>query len=112
MGLLTSQITTEYLTLYKNDLEQNIDSIHTAQMRLMAMSDELANTGSDLSPDSPEFKLLEQRKQKLALVNKQLDQSLERYQSQLAAVEAREKGVQEQLSKNIQSSFSYNLGGK
>lgn len=110
MGLLSSQITAEYLTLYRNDLESNINSIMTAKMRLAAMTGELENTGTDLSPDSPEFKLLEQRKKKLSLVDKQLDQSLTRYQTQLAAVETREKGVQDRLSKNIQSSFTYNLG--
>lgn len=105
MGLLTSQITTEYLTLYRHDLEANIESIYTAKMRLGATVGSLADIGTDLDPESNEFKLLEQRKKKLELVDKQLDQALKRYQTQLEAVEAREKGTEQSLKKNIKSSF-------
>jgi DNA repair ATPase RecN len=110
MGLLAAQMTAEYLTNYRHDLQASINAIYTAKMRLSATVGELTNIGSDLDPESEEFKLLEQRKKKLALIDKQLDQSMQRYQTQLASVDARDKSNQQALNSSIERSFTY--GGK
>jgi|GEM_PF-1748377 len=109
MGLLSSQIMTLSLTNRRHDLENNINEISFGMMRLEAMTSELVSIGSDLSPDSIEFKKLEERRKKLELVNKQMDQQLKQYQTQLASVEASEKDNSQRLAKNIQSSFTNHL---
>jgi len=110
MGLLTCQLMAETLINQRNDLEANIENIYSAKIRLASTINELVNTGMDLDPDSAEYKLLEQRQKKLELIDKQLDQSLKRYQTLLTAVEQRIETEDKNLQKNI--SYSFGKGGQ
>ena len=105
MGILISQLTAETLIIQRNDLEANIMSINDAQMRLTATVNELVNTGMDLDPDSAEYKLLKQRQERLDLINKQLDQTLKRYQTMLELVDKRIEAVDKRLDKDIESMY-------
>ena len=108
MGLITSTIRLIYLNNYRLDLEFKCGKISSAKLGLSNTINDLLNVGTDLDPDSPEVKALEKRKERLHLVEKQLDEQLQRYQTQLKMVEAEYQQVQQQIDKNIQ--FAY--GGK
>ncbi len=110
MGLFTSQIRLIFLTLYKDDLEYKMQLLSQTKLQILNSSNELVSVGSDLDPDSPEMRLLEQRRQRLELVNKKLDSQLETYKTQLAAVDAETQAVTKMVEKNIQS-FNYYRGG-
>jgi len=108
MGLVTSTIRLIYLNGYRLDLEYKMQLISVAKLNLSKSVNDLLNAGSDLEPDSPEMKALEKRKERLYMVEKQLDEQLQRYQVQLKMVEAEYESVQKQIDKNIQ----YAYGGR
>ena len=87
MGILTAQLRVQYLQLHESNLQYQIQMITQTKMNLSANSNELVNIGTDLDADSPELKLLEQRRAKLKLVEDNLDSMLERYKVQLQAVQ-------------------------
>lgn len=111
MGLATGQLRIVFLSLFQSDLEFRIQLITQTRLQLSSSMNELVGIGTDLDPESPELKLLEQRKHKLELIDKQLDAAMQRYQTQLKSVETEKQSAKEMLQKNIQDSFSYGGGG-
>ncbi len=107
MGLATSQLQLIFYTLYRNDLEFKIQTIHQTKVQLSSSMNDLVNIGTDMDPDSPTLKRLEQRKAKLKLVEQKLDASLARYQTQLKSVDTLIESTKQRVDANIKSSFSY-----
>jgi len=110
MGLFTSQIRLIFLTLYKDDLEYKMQLLSGTKLQILNSMNELISVGSDLDPDSPEMKLLEQRRQRLELVNKKLDSQLETYKTQLSAITNELESVNKMVENNAKS-FNYYRGG-
>ena len=111
MGLATSQLRLIYLTLFKSDLEYRIQLITQTKMGLANSVNDLLSIGTDLDQDSPELKMLEQRRHKLELVEKKLDAALERYKTQLSACETEVQSAQKFVDSNIKQSFTYGGNG-
>ena len=107
MGLITSTIRMMYLTSYKLDLEFKIQLITQAKMGLSDSVDDLLNVGADMDPESPTVKQLEQRREKLHLLEKKLDMQMQRYQTKLSMVEAELNSCKQLVNQSAQSSFSY-----
>lgn len=106
MGILTAQVRTQYLRLYESDLQFKIQMITQTKLNLSANINDLVNIGTDLDPDSPELKLLEQRRQKLKMVEDNLDAMIERYKVQLQAVQAEKQSADKYLQDGLKV-FSY-----
>ncbi len=102
MGILVSATTLMYLTGQKHDLEYQIDMINGARGNLLATVNTLVQNGADMEPDSPEVKLMEQRKQRLMLIDKKFEQDLVHAQTKLDWVNAKEQKVQQGLQRNIE----------
>ena len=64
MGVAVSLSRLIYLTSYRHDLEFRIQLINQARMGLLNFVNDLMNVGTDMDPDSPEVKQMEQRKQR------------------------------------------------
>lgn len=106
MGLITSSIRLTYLNSYRLDLEYKIQLVSIEKMRLSSSINDLITVGTDLDPNSPEVKSLEKRKERLHLIEKQLDTQLQRYQTQLKMVEGEMQQCQQSLDKNIQMTYN------
>lgn len=106
MGLASNQLRLLYLTLFKSDLEYRVQLVTQTKLHLSNSMNGLIDAGNDLDPDSPEMKLLEQRRQRLQITEKKLDAEIERNKTLLNAinteVQAAEKFVQESAK-----SFNY-----
>ena len=111
MGLATSQIRLEFLTLYRDDLEYKMQLITQTKLQLASGETAILNAGTDLDPDSPEMKYLNQRCEKLKEIEKQLDASIQRYQTQLQAVDTELESAKKFVDADIKRSFSYGGGG-
>lgn len=74
-------------------------------MGLLNFVNDLMNVGTDMDPDSPEVKQMEQRKQRLQLIDKQLDQELQQYQAKLETTTAEIQKVKQDMQTNIQMSY-------
>lgn len=105
MGLVVSAARMMYLNGYRHDLEYKVQLISQARMGLLNNLNTLMANGADMDPDSPEVKLMEQRKQRLMLIDKKLEQELKAYQVKLDSVTAEMQGVQRGLQKNIEIAY-------
>lgn len=102
MGVLVSATRLMYLTGQRHDLEYQIDLINSSRANILASINTMIPNGADMEPDSPEVKLLEQRKQRLMLIDKKLEQDLMHAQTKLDMLNAEEQKVQRKLQEQTQ----------
>jgi hypothetical protein len=86
MGIVSSTVTQQQLIAYQSDLERDILAINQAKLNLSSSMTDLLNAGTDLDPDNPMVKQLEQRKERLHLLEKNLDMQLNDKQTKLSMV--------------------------
>ena len=102
-----------YLTAYVNDLQSKITDIIAQKLNLTETITQLTSQISDIgNTDSPAVKKLEARKAELENLDKQLEMQMQKMQAQLQAAQTELQSADQALAQNIQSSFSYNLGGR
>lgn len=87
MGLITAEINKQYLIAYRNELEYKISLINQAKLGLSNTASDLLTVGTDMDPENPAVKQLEQRKERLNLLEKKLDMQLAEYKTKLEMVE-------------------------
>jgi len=107
MGVLVAASRLMYITGYRHDLEYKIQLINTSRTNLLSSINESMANGADMEPDSPEVKLMEQRKQRLMLIDKKLEMELQQYQTQLQMINAEENSVNQSLQQNIERSYKH-----
>ena len=107
MGMATSQLRLMYLNAYRLDLEYKIHLITEAKMNLSKTCTDLINVGTDLDSDDPLVKKLEARKERLNVMEKQLDMKMEQYKQTLQMIETEYSSCEQMLQKNIERSFKY-----
>ena len=105
MGLITATIRKTQLNNYRLDLEYKMQLISASKLNLSQTVNDLLSVASDLDADSPEAKALEQRKERLYLVEKKLDEQMQRFETQLKMVEAEMQSCNQMIDKNIQYSY-------
>jgi capsule polysaccharide export protein KpsE/RkpR len=87
MGLIAATINKQYLIAYKNELEYKMSLISQAKMGLSDSVTDLMNAGTDMDPENPAVKQLEQRRERLNLLEKKLDMQMDEYQTKLKMIE-------------------------
>lgn len=105
MGVLVQSSRLIYITSLRNDLEYKIQIINTSRTNLMNTINATMVNGADMDPDSPEVRLMEQRKQRLMLIDKKLEMQLQQYQTQLQMINAEEQAISKNLQQNIERSY-------
>lgn len=88
MGLIAATIAKQSMIAYKHDLEYKIMLIAQAKMGLSDSVKDLMSAGTDMDPDNPVVKQLEQRKERLNALEKKLDMEMAEYKSKLEMAEA------------------------
>ncbi len=110
MGVITDTIRLHQLKGESLDLQFKIQQITMTKMGLTHSCNDLIKVGTDYDPESPVMKTLQQRQQKLKLLEEKLNQEMQQYQVQLEMVEAEYKACKDRLRQNIQEEFSYSFG--
>ena len=87
MGLITATIRKTQLNNYRLDLEYKMQLVSASKLNLSQTVNDLLSVASDLDADSPEAKALEKRKERLYLV------------------EAEMQSCNQMIDKNIQYSY-------
>lgn len=105
MGVVVSSSRNIQLTGLRHEIDYKINLINTAKMALLQNINALTASSTDLKPDSPEVRLLEERKQRLMLLDKKLDIDLQHYQTQLRMIDGEEPQVSQSLNSAIQRSY-------
>ncbi len=106
MGLVSSSMNLIKLNRLRFELEEKITSCNSKKMKLVNMASELESVQSDLDPNSPEVKRLEERKQRLKKLEQHLDEQIVRLETQMKMVEANFQQAQQSVDKNIQYFYS------
>ena len=91
---------------YRADLEYQIQLISSAKLDISSQINDIVGLGSDMEPDSPEMKALENKKEKLYQAEKALDQQLQRFQTQLQMIDSEEQSVKQNLQQSIQRAYA------
>lgn len=102
MGLIAATITKQSMIAYKNELEYKKLLITQALMGLSDSTKDLMNVGTDMDPENPVVKQLEQRKERLNLLEKKLNLELTEYNEKLEMVEANLKAAEAMEKSAIQ----------
>lgn len=101
MGLIAATVNKHYLIAYQNELEYKVSLIRQAKMGLSESVTDLLNAGSDLDPENPAVKQLEERRERLNLLEKKLDMQLEEYEVKLKMVEKNIEACDKMIDKAI-----------
>lgn len=107
MGLATAQLRLMYLNAYRLDLEYKEQLVAEAKMNLSKTVSDLLNVGSDLDSDDPLVKKLEARKERLHVMEKELDMQMQHYREKIKMIEKDMESCEQMLEKNIERSFKY-----
>ena len=107
MGVITDTIRMQYLNNVRMDLEFKFQLITQNRMELTKACDDLMKVGTDYDSDNPIMKTLNQRQQKLKLLEQKLEQQQMQYQTRLKMVETELGSVKQRIDKNISQAFSY-----
>lgn len=107
MGFVTGSIRLLYLNQLRNDLEHKIMLIAEAKADMVRNADELMSIGTDLDSDSPVVKNLKARRDKIKLIEQELDKKMKMYEIRLKAVDTEMQSAQMIVDKGIMMSFTY-----
>jgi len=110
MGLISASIRKQYLIAYRNELEYKLQLISQSKMGLSQSASDLLNVGTDLDPENPVVKQLQQRQAKLNLLEKKLDLQMNEYQEKLKMVEKEIESCDAMFESNLKTSFTYGGG--
>lgn len=110
MGIITDTIRLHQLQGEKLDLQFKIQQITMTKMSLAHSCNDLLKVGTDYDPESPVMKTLQQRQQKMKLMEEKLAHEMQQYQISLDMIEAEYKSCKDRLRQNIQEEFSYSFG--
>lgn len=101
MGLIAAEVNKQYLIAYRNELEYKISLINQSKLSLSHSVNDLLTVGTDMDPENPAVKQLEQRKERLNLLEKKLDMQLAEYKTKLEMVEKNLEAVEQMESQAI-----------
>lgn len=101
MGLLDATYTKQQYIAQKHDIERDMNQIRQAKMGLTDASKDLLNAGTDMDPENPVIKQLEERKARLALLEKKLDMQMNDYEVKLEMINSNIKKCDETIKNSI-----------
>lgn len=83
------------------DLEYKVQALQSEVTRIAESSFNLVKIGDSLDPESPEYKKIQERKEKLHLLEKKIEQDLQRYQTLLKLVANQKQTAQAMIDNGI-----------
>ena len=107
MGLATAQMRMIYLFISRLDLEYKITLITDAKMNLAQAVSDIVDVGTDLDADEPLVRKLNARKERLHVMEKQLDVQMAVYQGKLNMINTEMDSCGKLVDENIKRSFKY-----
>lgn len=96
MSLIAGAMGKQKAIAEEHQIKEKIGEIRTALKDLTSSNKDLINAGSDMDPSNPAVKQLEQRKERLSLLEKKLDMEMSELKDRLEIVE-KEKEYSEKL---------------
>lgn len=107
MGLVSGISRLNELKQRQLDLEYKIQDLTRTRIQLIGQGEELLTVGTDLDPESPEMKHLEQRRQKLQLMEKRIQAEFDKTQGMLKMIENEIQSAEKIVESATTRSFKY-----
>lgn len=101
MGLLDATYTKQQYIAQKHDIERDMNQIRQAKLGLTDAGKDLLHAGTDMDPENPVLKQLEERKARLTLLEKKLDMQLDDYETKLAMINQNIQKCDETIKSSI-----------
>ena len=111
MGYVTDSIRLRQLSGERRDLKFKIQQIAMTKQELSNINDDLMKPGTTYDPNSPVMKTLQERQEKIKILEDKLAQEMEDYSLKLKTVEAERSAILGRLPEEISEEFSYSLPG-
>jgi septin family protein len=111
MGLFVALIRRRELNRMKASAEFNLLLITQAKRVAQESVNDLMQVGTDYDSDSLVAKRLQTRSYQLKVYEEKLDEKKTALETQLQEINSELKSCEEMIQANIQSTFSYNVGG-
>lgn len=89
------------------DLNHKIALCSEEKTRLASQEMSLVDAGTDLDPNSPVYKQLQARRDRLHLLEKQIDAKMLKYQNQLKMMETQYQSYQQRFEKDVKESSRF-----
>jgi len=105
MSLLLGAMGTQQSIAEKHELTYKMSLIRVSLQHLTESQKDLLNAGTDLDPANPAVKQLEQRKERLALLEKKLNMQLQEYKERLEMIEANEQNYEKMFKDGLKSMY-------
>jgi len=106
MSLILGAMGKQQSIAEKHELTYKMQLIRTAISSLATAKNDLMNAGTDLDPENPALKQLEQRKERLALLEKKLNMQLAEYEDKLKMVEADSQNYDKMFTDGVGAIYS------
>lgn len=101
MGVIVASFTKQELLGQKHDIEDDMIQIRAAKRGLTNANKDLMHAGTDMDPENPVVKQLEERKARLSLLEKKLDLQMDEYETKLAMINKDIQRCDETLKNSI-----------
>ncbi|MDD3435929.1 MAG: hypothetical protein PHC64_02140 [Candidatus Gastranaerophilales bacterium] len=91
MGLILATVNKQQIIAAKSENDEKQSAILNSKRHLSETVTDLMNAGTDMDPDNPALKQLEERKQRLHKLEEQLDLQLEHCKTEAELLEKQEQ---------------------
>ena len=109
MGYVSDSIRLRQLSGERRDLKYKIQQVVMTKKELANINNDLMKPGTTYDPNSPVMKTLQERQEKIKILEDKLDQEIQAYTLDLQATEAEYKACLGRLPGEIAEEFSYSL---
>lgn len=109
MGYVSDCIRLTDLSGQRRDLKNKIQQITMTRQELKNINNDLMKPGTTYDPNSPVMKTMQERQEKIRILEDKLAQEMESYSLQLDAVEAERKACLSRIKEETVEEFTYSL---
>ena len=105
MSIIGMEIIQQMAIAMLHDVDNQLVKFAQIKSSLMAGMDDYLTTMSSLDPNSPEFKIIQKKRQQLAAYEKKIDMEIQRYQNQRQKLEHQLNNAGRMIDRNINRAY-------
>lgn len=106
MSIVGMEIIQQMAIAMLHDIDNHLVRLSQLKSSLMNGMGDYLGAMANLDPESPEFKVLQAKRQKLAAYEKKIDAEIQQYQNRRQKVEAQLNNASKIVNNNIQRFYS------
>ena len=105
MSIIGMEVIQQMAIAMLHDVDNQLVRLAQIKSALMSGMGDYLQTMSNLDPDSPEFKIIQRKRQQLAAYEKKIDMEIQQYQNRRQKLEGQLNNASQVLNKNISRAY-------